>query len=209
MLNTTKYQEPRAQSLLPLGPAPAVNCAIFSRLEKLLQLRRPPPMSCIYRPFAWPSLLSALIVLLCTASLYPATPDKNPFGLDDYSALHRARALAVAPDGKTVLFVTSYDGEKGKMKREWHTVSLAGENNRKLELPDSFEPQGFTRDGGSLWGLYEVEGKAQLGIVPLTPGKPTQIIALPNGIKSATISPEGSRFVLTADSRTKDALSEG
>jgi len=165
-------------------------------------------MSFIYRPLAWPSLLSALIVLLCTVSLYAAPPDKNPFGLDDYSTLHRARALAVAPDGKTVLFVTSYDGEKGKTKREWHTVSLAGENNRKLELPDSFEPQGFTRDGGSLWGLYEVEGKAQLGIVPLAPGKPTQIVVLPNGIKSATISPEGSRFVLTADSRAKDALSE-
>src|SRR5215472_2539799 len=111
MLNTTKYQEPRA----PINcPAPAVNCAIFSRLEKLPQLRRLRPMSCIYRPFAWPSLLSALIVLLCTASLYAAPPDKNPFGLDDYSALHRARALAVAPDGKMVLFVTTYDGEKAK-----------------------------------------------------------------------------------------------
>src|SRR5262245_53263251 len=98
MLNT-KSHEPN--QLLPLGPAPAVNCAIFSRLEKLPQLRRPRPMSCIYRPFAWPSLLSALIVLLCTVSLYAAPPDKNPFGLDDYSALHRARALAVAPDGKT------------------------------------------------------------------------------------------------------------
>jgi dipeptidyl aminopeptidase/acylaminoacyl peptidase len=159
-------------------------------------------------PFAWRGRLSALIVFFCAASLYAAPPDKNPFGLDDYSALHRARALAVAPDGKTVLFVTSYDGEKGKTKREWHTIGMAGENNRKLELPDSFEPHGFTRDGGSLFGLYEVEGKPQLGIVPLALGKPTQIIALPNGIKSVTISPDGSRFVLTGDPRPKDALSE-
>jgi dipeptidyl aminopeptidase/acylaminoacyl peptidase len=56
--------------------------------------------------------------------------------------------------------------------------------------------------------MYEVEGKGQLGIVPLTSGKPTQIIALPNGIKSAVISPDGARFALTADPRAKDTLAE-
>jgi dipeptidyl aminopeptidase/acylaminoacyl peptidase len=152
------------------------------------------------------SILAALMALFISASSYAATPDKSPFGLEEYSALRSARALAVSPDGKTVLFVASFVGEKGKTKREWRLIDITGENNRKLELPESFEPNGFTHDGGSLAGVYEVEGKGQLGIVPLASGKPTQIVALANGIKSAVISPDGTRFALIADPRAKDAL---
>jgi dipeptidyl aminopeptidase/acylaminoacyl peptidase len=137
-----------------------------------------------------------------------AQAGKTPFGLDQYSSLRSARAISVSPDGKTVLFTAGAIGEKGRSKREWHTIGISGENDRKLELPDSFEPRGFMLDGTSLFGTYEVEGKPQLGIVPLAAGRPTQIIALPNGIQSAEISPDGKRFALTADPRAKDSLAE-
>ncbi len=135
-----------------------------------------------------------------------AAADKHPFGLDDYSALRRANALAVSPDGKTVLYQVSFDGDKGPTKREWHVIDVRGENGHKLELPESFEPAGFTKDGGSLYGTYEVDKKAQLGIVPLSGGRPTQIIALPNGIHGSWISPEGNKFAFTADPRPVDPL---
>jgi dipeptidyl aminopeptidase/acylaminoacyl peptidase len=158
--------------------------------------------------FSLTSIQVLLAALFGGAGLYAAAPDKVPFGLDEYSALHNARALAASPDGKTILLVVSFLGEKGRVKREWHTIDISGENNRKLELPESFEPIGYTRDGGSLYGTYEVDKKGQVGIVPLSPGNPTQIIALPNGIRAAAISPDGARFALTADPRPLDPLAD-
>jgi dipeptidyl aminopeptidase/acylaminoacyl peptidase len=134
--------------------------------------------------------------------------DKHPFGLADYSALHRALAVSVSPDGKTVLYVISHDGEKGPPKYEWRLIDAPGENSRKLDLPENFRPQGFTKDGASLFGISEIEKKAQLTIVPLAPGMPVQILAMPNGIRQAVISPDGNRFAMLGDPRPKDALAE-
>jgi dipeptidyl aminopeptidase/acylaminoacyl peptidase len=157
-----------------------------------------------------PLVLFIFLIALTSAATATraAAPDKHPFGLDDYSALRRARALAVSPDGKTVLYEVSFDGEKGPAKREWHLIDVSGENGRKLELPESFEPAGFTRDGGFLYGTYEVGKKGQLGIVPLGGGNPTQIIALPNGIRGSWISPDGNKFAFTADPSPVDPLAE-
>jgi dipeptidyl aminopeptidase/acylaminoacyl peptidase len=154
------------------------------------------------------STLSMALATAGMATIAAAAPDKHAFGLDDYSALHRARALAVSPDGKTILYRVSYDGDKGPTKHEWHLIDTSGESNRKLELPESFEPAGFTKDGSALYGPYEVEKKGQLGIVPLGAEKPTQIIALPNGIRGVVISPDGSKFAFTADPRPRDSLAE-
>lgn len=162
----------------------------------------------LFRPFHFVRVLNTLVVLLTAFTFRAAADEKTVFGVDAYSAVRRARAVAVSPDGKTVLFVASFEGEKGPTKREWHTIATTGENNRKLELPESFEPAGFTKDGESLYGTYEVEKKAQLGVVPLASGRPTQIIALANGIQSALISPDGARFAITADPRPLDVLAE-
>src|SRR5271154_4779329 len=89
--------------------------------------------------------VSVRLLALATLSVVSpalAQPDKHPFGLDDYSALRRARALSVSPDGTNILYELSWDGMKGPTKREWHLISVSGENDRKLDLPDSFEPHG-------------------------------------------------------------------
>ncbi len=155
-------------------------------------------------------LFSILLTLFAAAILItPATAtDKHPFGLDDYAALRRATAVAVSPDGKSILFGVSFDGEQGRTKHEWHLIDTSGENNRKLELPESFQPSGFTKEGDAIYGTYEVEKKDQLGIIPLATGKPTRMIALPNGIHGTAISPDGGWFALTADPRPPDALKE-
>ena len=156
-------------------------------------------------------LLLSLVVIgsLALTSAPAIAAQKHPFGPDDLTGLRSARALAVSPDGKTVLFQVSYDPEKGPNKREWHLIDVTGDNNRKLELPESFEPSGFTRDGAALYGNYEVNKKSQLGIVPLgSAEKPTMLIALPKGIHAAVISPDGSKFVLTGDPRAADPLNE-
>src|SRR5438477_13021383 len=113
--------------------------------------------------------------------------DKHPFGIDDYSALHSARAVAVSPDGKTILYNVSTDGTKGATKHEWRLIDWNGENSHKLELPERFEPRGFTRDG-ALYGTYEVEKLGQLTIVPRAAAKPTISRALSNGAHGARTS---------------------
>lgn len=161
-------------------------------------------------PFRKIFLASLVFALFAIVSGVPARPaaERHPFGLDDYSALRSAHVVAVSPDGKTILFVVSYNGDKGPTKHEWHMIGAIGENNRKLDLPESFKPSGFTMDGQSLYGFYEMDKKDQLGIVPLATGKPMQIIALPNGVHGIAISPDGSRFALTADPRPVDPLKE-
>jgi dipeptidyl aminopeptidase/acylaminoacyl peptidase len=138
-----------------------------------------------------------------------AAADKHPFNTDDYAAIHRARAVAVSPDGKTILYQVLFDGATGPVnKHDWHLIDVSGENARKLDLPEHFEPSGFTKDGNALYGIEPVAQVPQLAVVPLAEGSPTQILALPSGIHSVTISPDGLRFAVLADPRKKDPLAQ-
>src|SRR4029077_4669648 len=154
----------------------------------------------------------AFFVLTCSVleiTSVASAADKHPYNTDDYAALHRARAVAVSPDGKAILYQVMYDGASGPVnKHDWHLIDLSGENSRKLDLPEHFEPSGFTKEGNALFGIQPVGQTPQLAIVPLTEGSPTQILALPAGIRSVTISPDGARFAVLADPRKKDPLAQ-
>lgn len=149
--------------------------------------------------------LLGLLAAFASTSTLAAPPQKHPFTIDDYSALRSARARAISPDGKTILYDVSTDGKKGPAKHEWHLIDVSGENARQLDLPEKFQPFGFTKDG-SVYGALPVNDAGQLAIVPLSGAKPTVIIALPNGMNAAEISPDGSHFALLADPRPKDPL---
>jgi WD40-like Beta Propeller Repeat len=159
---------------------------------------------------AWVSIF--LFGLGC--AVFETTPvavaaDKHPFNTDDYSAIHRATAIAISPDGKTILYEVLFDGTSGPVnKHDWHLIDASGENPRKLDLPEHFEPSGFTKEGNALDGIEPIGQLPQLAIVPLAEGGATQILALPSGIHSATISPDGARFAVLADSRKKDPLAQ-
>ncbi len=141
------------------------------------------------------------------AANHTAAADKHVFNMDDYSALHSARAMAVSPDGKTILYRVSHVGTTGSAnKQEFRLMDASGENSHKLDLPAKFEPFEFTKDGSALYGIYPVGNIPQLAIVPLSENRPTQIIALPSGIHFAIISPDGSRFAILADPRKEDPL---
>ena len=132
--------------------------------------------------------------------------EKHPFGTEDMAALRSARPVAVSPDGETILFEVSFGGLKGLTNREWRLIAADGLNERKLTLTEHFVPLGFMKEGASLYGTLDVEGKSQLAIVSFEPDRPTVIIALKNGIQSVMISPDGSRFALLADPRAPDSL---
>jgi hypothetical protein len=112
------------------------------------------------------ALVGVVSFTLAVGSL-AAAADKHPFTVDDYSALHTARAVDVSPDGKTILYRVSWIGTTGPSdKHEWRLIDVSGENARKLELPEKFEPFGFTKEGNSLYGVLPVGNFGQLAIVP-------------------------------------------
>ncbi len=139
---------------------------------------------------------------LSTAPLLAA--DKRPFASSDFTSLRSATPVAISPDGKTILFDVHFFDEKGPAKDEWRTVSAAGGDALKLDLPEKFKPTGYTRDG-ALFGEYRLDDQTQLAIVPIAGGKqPTVIFILPRGSHEAAISPDGAKIAVLADARAKD-----
>jgi dipeptidyl aminopeptidase/acylaminoacyl peptidase len=150
----------------------------------------------------------ALALFASLTSVFIQAAEKHPFGMEDMAALRSARPVAVAPDGETILYRVDFGGAKGPTNHEWDLIAADGSNAHKLTLPDHFAPSGFTKDGASLYGTLEVERRNQLAIVPLATGQATIIIALPSGMRSAAISPDGSRFALLSDPRPPDPLAD-
>jgi hypothetical protein len=138
------------------------------------------------------------IALLGALAAASGAANKHAFTADDWAAIHSAWAVGVAPDGATILYVVAWGGEKGPSHEEWRLIAKDGTNQRKLDLPEHFSPAGFTRDGGSLYGVYEVNKLPQLAVFALAgiqkTSTPTLVVTLPAGIRSARLSPDGSRF---------------
>ena len=140
-----------------------------------------------------------------------AKAGKAPFSAKDWASLHGTSVAAVAADG-TILFRVSHGGESGPSHTDWNTMSADGTHVQKLELQEGFTPVGFTRDGKSLFGGWKVNHEHQFAIFPVKDGKlaaaPATVVILPRGVESASPSPDGKRFALTADPRQPDPKDE-
>jgi dipeptidyl aminopeptidase/acylaminoacyl peptidase len=158
----------------------------------------------------------AFALLLAISIPAGAQNARHPFTFEDAASLHSAQAAAVSPDGKSVLYHVQFGAAKGPTKTEWHVIATSGGDSRQLSIPDSFHPAGFTRDGGALYGTFEVNKMAQLATLALAPANspaaaaatPVPLTALPRGIHSALISPDGLHYALLADPRLPDPLAE-
>jgi dipeptidyl aminopeptidase/acylaminoacyl peptidase len=130
----------------------------------------------------------------------------HPFGLDDVTGLRQANAVALSPDGNTVLYRLSYFERTGPQKVEWHTIDASGDHDRKLNLPEQFRPVGFMPDGAALYGVQRINAAQAVAIVPLDRTGPVRVFALPSAIHDPLISPDGRRFAVLADPRAGDSL---
>jgi dipeptidyl aminopeptidase/acylaminoacyl peptidase len=162
------------------------------------------------------SPLFASTLLLTVAISASGQTTRHPFTVDDASTLRSAAAVAVSPDGKSVLYRVRFGGSKGPDNTEWQLIATAGGESRHLTIPEKFKPTGFTRDGAGLYGMYEVNKMAQLATLALAPANtpaaaaatPVPLTALPRGIHSAVISPDGSHYAILADPRLPDPLED-
>lgn len=131
------------------------------------------------------------------------------FTAKDWAELRSARAVAISANGM-ILYNVAHGAEKGPTHTDWWTMGSDGNNARKLEVPDGFHPSGFTRDGQSLYGGWKVNDHQQFAIFTLRDGElgssPTMVVVLPRGVGSASPSPDGKRFAMTADPREPDPM---
>ena len=162
------------------------------------------------------NLASVVMVLFVISLPANAQGARHPFSFDDAAALHNAAAIAVSPDGKSILYRVRFGGVKGSDNTEWQLIAAAGGESRHLDVPEKFQPTGFTRDGAALYGIYEINKMAQLATLPLAPentpaavaASPVPLTALPRGIRSALISPDGTHYAIQADPRLPDPLAD-
>ncbi|MDE3135620.1 MAG: hypothetical protein KGL59_03525, partial [Acidobacteriota bacterium] len=153
--------------------------------------------------------IGLLFVLCFAVCATTRAAEKHPFGVDDWSSLRSASAVAVAPDGDTILYRVDFGGLKGPENHEWWTIRANGSGTRELKLPKGFDPFGFTADGTSLYGAFrskETEERAQLAVVSIEGGTPRLLTHLASGIRSARLSPDGTRFAVLADPHAPDPL---
>ncbi|MGB6251558.1 MAG: prolyl oligopeptidase family serine peptidase [Terriglobales bacterium] len=162
------------------------------------------------------NLVLASVLLFVVSISASAQSTRHPFTFDDAATLRSAHAVAVSPDGKSVLYGVRFGGTKGPDNTEWQLIATSGGESRHLNVPEKFRPTGFTRDGTAFYGLYEVNKMAQLATLPLAPANtpaaaaatPVPLTALPRGIHSAFISPDGSHYAILADPRLPDPLAD-
>jgi dipeptidyl aminopeptidase/acylaminoacyl peptidase len=160
------------------------------------------------------AFLSALLLATCLFTFSQA--EKHPFTMEDAASLHSAAAVAVSPDGKNILYRVRFGGATGPDKVEWRLIPAAGGDSRKLNVPDAFNPAGFTHDGSALYGTFEVNKKPQLATLALASqntaaaaaASPVPLTSLPKGVQSAAISPDGSHYAILADRRLPDPQAE-
>ena len=158
----------------------------------------------------------AFLSILLFAIAAHSQSSRHAYTFDDAASLHSAAAVAVSPNGKSVLYQVHFGSHKGPTNTEWNLINTAGGDSRPLNLPEKFRPSGFTREGTALYGLTEVNKMAQLATIPLAPpntpaaaaATPVPLTGLPRGIHSALISPDGAHYAVLADPRLPDPLAD-
>jgi dipeptidyl aminopeptidase/acylaminoacyl peptidase len=153
----------------------------------------------------------ALLVAGLVIAPYPGAGQvvaSHPFGFNDVIGLRQANAVAVSPDGNTVLYRVSYFEDTGPRKVEWHTIDASGAHERTLNLPEQFSPVGFIPTGAALYGVHRINAAQALAIVPLDSAMPVRVFALPFDIHDPIISPDGRRFAVLADPHVRDSLAD-
>lgn len=156
-------------------------------------------------------LMVSALAAANSGSAQNAAPAPHAFTARDWAALRSAGVTAVAPEG-TILYEVTFGAEHGDTHREWWTIRPDGTDATKLDLAEGFAPLGFTRDGHSLYGSWQVNHLSQFAIFPVADGKaapvPTTVVLLPRGIDAATPNPQGTEFALIADPRPPDPLGD-
>ncbi len=157
------------------------------------------------------SVLTFVLSLATLAAACAQTPAHHPYTVHDWVAARSAAAVAVSPDGSTILYRVGFGADSGPGGHEFWFIHPDGTGAAKLDLPENFSPNGFMPSGGALYGSWSVNGQPQFAVFPMNANKaaaaPTTVVALARGEEGILPSPDGTKFALLADPRPPDPLS--
>jgi len=143
------------------------------------------------------------IILFITFSFLLSTnifSQKKPFTIEDLYKVKSIGSPVISNDASKLLFtVTSYDLPNSKSNTDIYISNVDGSNKRQLTNNKSadFNPIWAKDDSGVYFISYR-NGSAQLYYLPLSGGEVTQVTDFEMGISSPKISPDGSKFIFTA-----------
>jgi dipeptidyl aminopeptidase/acylaminoacyl peptidase len=115
-------------------------------------------------------------------------------------------ALAVSPDGESVVYVKRTIENKKYARRLWRTTFKGGEPEQLTTATSSDGRPRFSPDGKQIVFVSDRSGKPQAWIMPTSGGEPRQVTDLPGGVATADWSPDGTRLLLLAGSGEKRFL---
>ena len=147
---------------------------------------------------------------LCMAALILATmgaaPQRHAYGIDDWQNLRASSPVAVAPDGRTVLYSVSFGRAKGVTETEWFTIQTDGSARTKVTLPKDFHPIGFATSARELYGTQTEDKLDQLALWTLGAKSAHPLTHVPGGVSTASISPDGTRFAVIGNPQPPDPI---
>ncbi len=149
------------------------------------------------------SILAAIVILsFAVAAAAGAAPQANqrPITFDDLISFGRIGAFAVSPDGKLVAFeLTRFDKNANSSNTDIWLVPVAGGAPRAFVRSDDDDSSpAWTADGAGLAFLSDRDGTSQVWIIPAGGGEAKKITAIPTGISSFVLSPDGRSIAVTS-----------
>jgi dipeptidyl aminopeptidase/acylaminoacyl peptidase len=112
-------------------------------------------------------------------------------------------ALAISPEGESIVYVKRTIENNKYARRLWRTTFKGGEPEQLTTADASDTRPRFSPDGRRLLFISDRSGKPQAWVMPTSGGEPRQVTDLPGGVGAADWSPEGTRLLLLAGSGEK------
>ncbi len=140
--------------------------------------------------------------------LAATAPAAERFGLDDIGKIVRLSDPQIAPDGLSVVVIVSRaDFDENRYDVELVLVDVATGAQKVLTRRRVSQPR-WSTSGSSLAFLSQVEGKAQIFVLPIDGGEATQITKAPMGVGSYSWRPDDEAFAYLSEEEPEEREGE-